>query len=88
MQNFSFLSNLCKASQSKLLENTKYVTTPSGITLFYQGDTCTDIENLLKTTHEQITSHLGSLPQVISRLLKKFEHKNLLELSFSSIKIL
>jgi len=201
MQNFSFFSALDKASQDELLENAKHVTMPAGMTLFYQGDTCTDIlfltkgsvrvyrqhesgseitlyflepgeqcnvnitssfsempaigtaaseseiegflvpsaiakkffmnekkyqqfvfglydlrltalaemvedirfkkldhrlldwlhdqkENPIKMTHEQIASHLGSSREVISRLLKEFEHKNLIELSRGSIKIL
>ena len=45
-------------------------------------------DNPIKTTHEQIASHLGSSREVISRLLKEFEHKNLVELSRGSIKII
>jgi len=42
----------------------------------------------LKITHEQLASHLGSSREVISRLLKEFEHKKLLKLSRGSIEIL
>jgi len=45
-------------------------------------------ENPIKTTHEQVASHLGSSREVISRLLKEFEHKNLIELSRGSITII
>jgi len=45
-------------------------------------------KNPIKTTHEQVASHLGSSREVISRLLKEFEHKNLIELSRGSIKII
>ena len=44
--------------------------------------------NPIKTTHEQVASHLGSSREVISRLLKEFEHKSLIELSRGSIKII
>ena len=45
-------------------------------------------DNPVITTHEQIASHLGSSREVISRLLKEFEHKELVELSRGSIKII
>jgi CRP/FNR family transcriptional regulator len=44
-------------------------------------------DNPVKTTHEQIASHLGSSREVISRLLKEFEHKGLVQLSRGSITI-
>ncbi len=45
-------------------------------------------DNPIRTTHEQTASHLGSSRELISRLLKEFEHKNLVELSLGSIKII
>ena len=44
-------------------------------------------ENPIRTTHEKIASHLGSSREVISRLLKDFEHKNLLQLKRGSIEL-
>jgi len=45
-------------------------------------------QKTLKTTHEQVASHLGSSREVISRLLKEFERQGLLKLSRGSIEII
>ena len=43
--------------------------------------------NPIKITHEQIASHLESSREVISRLLKEFEHKTLVQLNRGSIEL-
>lgn len=45
-------------------------------------------EPIVKITHEQVASHLGSSREVISRLLKEFENQNIVKLSRGSISIL
>ena len=49
----------------------------------------TSIENpSIRTTHNEIATELGSSREVISRILKHFEQKNILELSRGKIHIL
>lgn len=43
---------------------------------------------IIKTTHSEIASDLGTSREVISRILKELEHENLLELSRGEIKII
>ncbi len=42
----------------------------------------------IKITHEKLASHLGSSREVISRLLKEFEHNGIVKLSRGEIKVL
>ena len=44
--------------------------------------------SVIETTHEVIAAHLGSSREVVSRLLKDFEHKDLVTLSRGSIRVL
>lgn len=42
----------------------------------------------IKITHEKLASHLGTSREVVSRLLKEFEHNNIVSLHRGSIEIL
>lgn len=44
--------------------------------------------NLITTTHEKVASHLGTSREVISRLLKEFEHNGILKLHRGKIEVL
>lgn len=44
--------------------------------------------NPIQTTHEAVASHLGTSREVISRLLKEFEHNGILKLSRGKIEVL
>ena len=41
----------------------------------------------LKITHEQLASHLGTVREAVSRMLKYFESEGLVELSRGTIRI-
>jgi len=45
-------------------------------------------ENPISTTHEKVASHLGTSREVISRLLKEFEHNGILKLHRGKIEVL
>ena len=45
-------------------------------------------ENPIKITHDKVASHLGTSREVISRLLKEFEHNGILKLQRGSIELL
>ncbi len=47
-----------------------------------------DSESVLKKTHEEIATELGTSREVISRLLKELENKNLVALSRGQIEVL
>lgn len=44
--------------------------------------------NPIKITHDKLASHLGTSREVISRLLKEFEHNGILKLQRGSIELL
>ena len=44
--------------------------------------------NIVKTTHEQIASSIGSAREVVSRMLKRFEEDGYIKLSRGSVEIL
>ncbi len=45
-------------------------------------------ENEIKITHEKLASHLGTSREVISRLLKEFEHNGIVKLHRGRIEVL
>ncbi len=45
-------------------------------------------ENEIKITHEKLASHLGTSREVISRLLKEFEHNRIVKLHRGRIEVL
>ena len=45
-------------------------------------------ESIIKITHEKLASHLGTSREVISRLLKEFEHNGIVKLHRGKIELL
>jgi CRP/FNR family transcriptional regulator len=64
MQKFEFFTQLTQEEQSFLLDNSQKIELPENYTLFYQGDTCTDIL-FLEEGKVNLSIH-GDLDEVIS----------------------
>lgn len=63
MNEFDFFKKLTNEDKNFLLDNSKYVEITKGVTLFYQGDICTDIL-LLKSGNVKLFIH-GQIDEVV-----------------------
>lgn len=63
MKEFNFYNNLNEEEKKYLLDNSKQIEIPENFTLFYQGDTCTDILFLEEGSVELLIH--GELDEVI-----------------------
>ena len=86
-----FLFNLTQNKLSEVmyvLEQAVFFSLDSRISNFLIEESNLINSNTLYLTHESIASHLGSAREVISRILKKFEKDEIIQVSRGKIKIL
>ena len=86
-----FLFNLTQNKLSEVmyvLEQAVFFSLDSRISNFLIEESNLINSNTLYLTHESIANHLGSAREVISRILKKFEKDEIIQVSRGNIKIL
>lgn len=71
-----------------VLEQAVFFSLDSRISNFLIEESNLINSNTLYLTHESIANHLGSAREVISRILKKFEKDEIIQVSRGNIKIL
>lgn len=87
----NFLLNLTQDKLSQVmyvLEQTTFFSLESRITNYLLEESRYQNSSILYITHESIANELGSSREVITRVLKKFEKNNKIQVSRGKIKIL
>lgn len=86
----NFVLNLTQSKLSEImwvLEQTVFFNLENRLANFLINQYYLDDSITINTTHDTIANHLGSSREVISRILKRFEHDDLVKLSRGSIKL-
>lgn len=87
----SFLLNLTQDKLSEtlsLIEKTIFFSLENRVANFLIAEHNLTNSDVIYVTHENIANNLGSAREAVSRILKKFEKDNLLEISRGKIKLL